>query len=78
LKTSAGTIQVENARILVAQAREAGIMLEHKPFDWGIYFSDVKSGNTELYTLSWPGIADPDLYFELFHSSNIGKNNRTR
>lgn len=78
LKTSSGTVAVENARVLAAQAREAGIILEHRAFDWGIFFSDVKSGNTELYTLSWTGITDPGLYGELFHSRNIGKNNRTR
>ena len=54
------------------------IVVEHRAYDWGIFFADVKSGNTELYTLSWPGISDPHLYFELFHSSNIGNYNRTR
>jgi len=78
LKTSAGLSTVENARVLTAQAREAGIIIDHKAFDWGVYFADVKSGNTELYTLSWTGISDPGLYRELFHSSQIGKNNRTR
>jgi peptide/nickel transport system substrate-binding protein len=78
LKTSAGPIQAENARVLAAQALASGIVIEHKPFDWGIFFADVKSGNTELYTLSWTGITDPHLYWELFFSGNIGKNNRTR
>ncbi|MGZ3740269.1 MAG: ABC transporter substrate-binding protein, partial [Bdellovibrionota bacterium] len=78
LKTSAGIVPVENARVLMAQAKEAGIIIEHRAYDWGIFFADVKSGNTELYTLSWTGITDPHLYFDLFHSSNIGKNNRTR
>jgi peptide/nickel transport system substrate-binding protein len=78
LKTSSSPIAVENAQVLVAQAKEAGIVIEHRAFDWGIFFADVKSGNTELYTLSWPGIADPHLYYELFHSSNFGNYNRTR
>ncbi len=78
LKTSSNMIVSENARILAAQAREAGILIEHHPFDWGIYFADVKSGNTELYTLQWVGVTDPHLYFDLFHSSQIGRNNRTR
>lgn len=78
LKTSSGLSSVENARVLTAQAREAGIEIVHRPFDFGIFFSDVKAGNSELYTLSWTGIVDPHLYFELFHSSQIGRNNRTR
>lgn len=77
LKTSAGLVSVENARVLAAQAREAGIVIEHRPYDFGIFFSDVKSGNTELYNLMWTGVSDPHLYYDLFHSSQIGKNNRT-
>jgi|GEM_PF-913493 len=78
LKTSASMIAVENARVLTAQAKEAGIQLTHKAYDWGIFFADVKAGNSELYTLSWTGVTDPHLYYELFHSSQIGRNNRTR
>jgi peptide/nickel transport system substrate-binding protein len=78
LKTSSSPIAVENAQVLAAQAKEAGIILEHRAFDWGIFFADVKSGNTELYTLSWPGISDPHLYYELFNSAGIGQYNRTR
>lgn len=77
-KTSSGLVAVENARVLTAQAREAGIQITHKAYDWGIFFSDVKAGNSELYTLSWTGVTDPHLYYELFHSSQIGRNNRTR
>jgi len=78
LKTSSGLISVENARVLAAQAKEAGIQITHKAYDWGIFFSDIKAGNSELYTLSWTGVTDPHLYYELFHSSQIGRNNRTR
>jgi len=77
LKTSTGLVSVENARVLTAQAHEAGIEIEHRPYDFGIFFSDVKNGNTELYNLTWTGVSDPHLYFDLFHSSQIGKNNRT-
>jgi peptide/nickel transport system substrate-binding protein len=77
LKTSGGIISVENARVLSAQAREAGIVIEHRPYDFGVFFADVKSGNTELYNLMWTGVSDPHLYYDLFHSSQIGKNNRT-
>lgn len=76
--TSSNMIAVENARVLTAQAREAGIQLTHRAFDWGVFFADVKAGNSEVYTLSWTGVTDPHLYYELFHSSQIGRNNRTR
>jgi peptide/nickel transport system substrate-binding protein len=69
---------VENARVLAAQAKEAGIIIEHKPYDWGIFYADVKSSNVELYTLRWVGVTDPHVYYENFHSSQIGKGNRSR
>ena len=76
LKTTSNSIEVENGRVLVAQAREAGIELVHRSFEWGIFYSDVKSGNTQLYLLRYVGIIDPGIY-EVFHSKEIGKNNRT-
>ncbi len=78
LKTNTSTISVENARVLVAQAKEAGIELVHQANDWGIFYNDVKTGNTELYLLRWIGVTDPRIYFDAFHSKEIGKGNRTR
>lgn len=78
LKTTTALSNIENARVMVAQAREVGIELDHQAFEWGIFFSDVKSGNTELYQLRWVGVVDPRIYFEVFHSGEIGRNNRTR
>lgn len=77
LKTNTNTISMENARVLAAQAKEAGIIIELRPYEWGIFYNDVKTGNTELFLLRWVGITDPSLYKEIFHSSEIGKNNRT-
>lgn len=78
LTTTTNLISIENARVLTAQAKEAGIELEHKAFEWGIFYNDVKSGNAELYLLRWVGVTDPGIYFEVFHSGEIGRNNRTR
>lgn len=78
LTTTTNLISIENARVLKAQAQEAGIELDHKAYEWGIFYSDVKTGNTELYLLRWVGVTDPGLYFEVLHSREIGRNNRTR
>lgn len=78
LKTTNNPFVIENARVLAAQAREAGIEIVHRPFEWGIFYQDVKSGNTQLYILRWVGVVDPGIYFEVFHSSPKAKSNRTR
>jgi peptide/nickel transport system substrate-binding protein len=77
LKTSSNSNAVENATVLVAQAKEAGIILKHRAYEWGTFYSDVKSKNTQLYTLRWVGTTDPSIYFENFHSGEIERNNRT-
>lgn len=78
LKTTTALSSIENARVIVAQAREAGIEIDHKSFDWGIFYNDIKTGNSELYLLRWVGVTDPGIYFEVFHSGEIGRNNRTK
>jgi peptide/nickel transport system substrate-binding protein len=78
LTTNTNMISVENARVLAAQAKEAGIDLQHRAYEWGIFYADVKAGNTELYLLRWVGVTDPGIYFDTMHSGEIGRNNRTR
>jgi peptide/nickel transport system substrate-binding protein len=78
LKTTTSMVSVENARVIAAQAKEAGIEINHQAYEWGIFYADVKTGNTELYQLRWVGVTDPRIYFEVFHSGEIGRNNRTR
>ncbi|NUM88321.1 MAG: ABC transporter substrate-binding protein, partial [Bdellovibrionales bacterium] len=77
-KTTNNPLVIENARVLAAQAREAGFEIVHRPFEWGIFYQDVKSGNTSLYMLRWVGVVDPGIYFEVFHSGPGAKSNRTR
>lgn len=78
LKTTTFMVNVENARVLAAQAQEAGIQMDYQAYEWGIFYADVKAGNTELYMLRWTGIIDPRIYFDIFHSGEIGRSNRTR
>ena len=37
----------------------------------GTFFSDIRKGNFQLYSLTWVGIQDPDIYHYAFHSSQI-------
>ena len=53
------------------QLQRVGIELEIRTYEWGTFFSDVKRGNFHLYSLAWVGILDPDIYFQIFHSSSV-------
>ena len=48
-----------------------GIELEVRTYEWGTFYGDIKKGNFHLYSLAWVGVTDPDIYFNLFHSSSI-------
>jgi len=75
LKTTTYRPAVENARVIVSQAKKAGIIIKHRAFEWGTFYSDVKAKNTQLYILRWVGVTDPGHFYNIFHS--LGYSNRT-
>lgn len=77
LKTTTFRAIMENGRAIAEQLREAGILVEHKAFEWGTFYGDVKARNTEMFLLRWVGVAAPDLLEEIFHTRRLKENNRT-
>lgn len=75
LKTTTYRPAIENAQVMVAQAKEAGIEIKHRAFEWGTFYADVKAKNTQLYNLRWVGVTDPGHFYNIFHSK--GRLNRT-
>ncbi|HTP41369.1 MAG TPA: ABC transporter substrate-binding protein [Nitrospiria bacterium] len=59
------------AEVIQQQLAQIGIDLTIRSHEWGAFYADIKAGRFQLYTLSWVGIVDPDLYFEVFHSSSL-------
>jgi peptide/nickel transport system substrate-binding protein len=66
------------AEALKEQLMRVGIELELRSYEWGTFFSDVKSGNFHLYSLAWVGIEDPDIYHQIFHSASVPPNGDNR
>jgi peptide/nickel transport system substrate-binding protein len=66
------------AEALKEQLSQVGIELELRTYEWGTFFSDVKSGNFHLYSLAWVGVEDPDIYHQIFHSSSTPPNGDNR
>lgn len=77
-KTTNLDLRRRMAEALKQQLSEVGIELEVHTFEWGTFYADIKRGNFDLYSLSWVGITDPDIYFALFHSRNIPPNGDNR
>jgi peptide/nickel transport system substrate-binding protein len=76
------TSQNEQARriaeVIQQQLAQIGIDLTIRSHEWGAFYADIKAGRFQLYTLSWVGVVDPDLYYEVFHSSSRPPNGSNR
>lgn len=70
-KTSTLKERVEIAKLLAHQLKQVGIQVTMQPFEWGTFFRDIKSGNYQIYTLSWVGVSEPDLYYNILHSKQF-------
>ncbi len=68
-KTSTKKDRVELALLMAEQLRKIGIEVEVKPYEWGTFFNDIRQGNFQIYSLTWVGLTDPDIYYWAFHSS---------
>jgi len=69
-KTSQNEVRRRVATVIQEQLRQAGISVEIQSLEWGTFFSDIKKGNFQLYSLTWVGIADPDIFHHAFHSGS--------
>ncbi|MBI5188678.1 MAG: ABC transporter substrate-binding protein [Nitrospirae bacterium] len=70
-KTSQNEIRKRIAEVFQEQLRKVGIEMEIMTYEWGTFFSDIKSGNFQIFSLTWVGISDPDIFHYMFHSSSF-------
>ncbi|MDP6559229.1 MAG: ABC transporter substrate-binding protein [Candidatus Binatia bacterium] len=70
-KTTTLDIRRRIAEVIKEQLKQVGIELEIQSHEWGTFYGDIKKGRFHLYSLAWVGIADPDIYFTIFHSQSI-------
>lgn len=68
-KTSILKERIDIARMIAHQLGQVGVNVKVEPYEWGTFYRDVKSGNFQIYTLSWVGITEPDFFYDVAHSS---------
>ncbi len=68
-KTSSNRFRVALARVLARQLWRVGIRVRVRPYEWGVFFSDLKKGSFQLATLQMTELAEPDYHYYFFHSS---------
>ena len=70
-KTSQNESSKKVAEVIQQNLAEAGIGVDIRSYEWGTFFADIKSGNFQLCSLQWVGVTEPDIYYNLFHSSSV-------
>lgn len=67
-KTSQNKERLRMIEVIRQQLEKVGIALDVRSYEWGTFFSQIKQGDFQLFSLSWIGVTDPDFYYGVFHS----------
>lgn len=70
-KTSSDPFRIRIATIIQQQLAEVGIEVKLRSFDWATFYGDIKAGRFQMYSLSWVGIKNPEIFRYVFHSESI-------
>lgn len=70
-KTSTNRQRIAMARLIAGYFKKIGIEVRVLPYEWGTFFHDIRTGNFQLYSLTWVGITEPDIFHYAFHSSQM-------
>jgi peptide/nickel transport system substrate-binding protein len=70
-KTTTVDLRRRIAEAFKEQLARVGIGLEVRTHEWGTFYDDIKKGRFHIYSLAWVGVHEPDIYFNLFHSSRF-------
>jgi peptide/nickel transport system substrate-binding protein len=77
-KTSTKKDRIEMAELIASQLGQIGIKVTVKPYEWGIFYRDIRQGDFEIFSLTWVGITDPDIFYYAFHSTQTPPNGANR
>ncbi|MBF0105127.1 MAG: ABC transporter substrate-binding protein [Deltaproteobacteria bacterium] len=70
-KTSSVRERIEIAELIAEGLKRVGIHVTVKPYEFGTFYQDIRQGDFDIFTLTWVGLSDPDIYYDIFHSSNV-------
>ncbi len=70
-KTSTDETALLQAQILQAMLAAVGIEIKIRSYEFATFYSDIKQGNFQVFSLTWTGVVDPDIYSLILHSKSI-------
>lgn len=69
--TSQNELRRRIAEVFQWQLEKVGIGLDIRSYEWGAFYADIKKGNFQIFSMTWVGVADPDILRYMFHSASI-------
>ncbi|MBW2278765.1 MAG: ABC transporter substrate-binding protein [Deltaproteobacteria bacterium] len=70
-KSSTNEDSLLQAQIVQAMLAEVGIDLEIRSYEFATFYTDIKQGDFQLYSLIWTGVLDPHIYNLVLHSRSV-------
>jgi peptide/nickel transport system substrate-binding protein len=77
-KTTTDATRISIAKAIASQLRKIGIQVTVEPREWGKFKADVEAGRVQIWSLTWIGFKDPDIYRYAFGSDNFPPNGPNR
>ncbi|RMG91284.1 MAG: ABC transporter substrate-binding protein [Zetaproteobacteria bacterium] len=68
-RTSTDPLRMRLAVAIASMWEHIGIETRVESMEWGGFYARIKQGDFQVYSLSWVGIVDPDVYRWILHSS---------
>lgn len=77
-KTTTDSTRINIARAIASQLKKIGIKVIIEPMEWGRFKQDVENGRVQMWSLSWIGFKDPDIFRYAFASESFPPNGGNR
>ena len=67
-KTSTNKERFEIVQLIAENLRKIDIGVAVKSYEFGTLYRDIRQGDFDLFSLTWVGLFDPDIYYSIAHS----------
>ena len=69
--TSQNELRKRIAEVFQWQLAQAGVGLDIRSYEWGAFYDSIREGTFQMFSLTWVGLYDPDIYRHIFHSASL-------
>ncbi|MDQ6967850.1 MAG: ABC transporter substrate-binding protein [Mariprofundaceae bacterium] len=67
-RTSTDPARLRLATAIADMWQKIGVQVSIESLEWGGFYARIKRGDFQVFSLSWVGIVDPDIYRWILHS----------